>query len=166
MGGFGAGLYSKVGVESGVGAADPHRLILMLFDGALESMRLAAAHLAARQVAQKCAAITKASRIVNEGLRSAVNRTAAPELGERLVLLYDYVLMQLLQGNLRNDPKALSEAQKILGELRDAWAAIAPGGRLPAAAMAPVSRLQGAASLASAAAPRAAAPRQRFTAAA
>lgn len=41
FGNFGARAYVSVGVETGVSGSSPHALILMLYDGALESLRKA-----------------------------------------------------------------------------------------------------------------------------
>ena len=127
MSGFGAKAYQNVAVQTAVGSADPHRMTLLLYDGAIEAIRLALAHIGTRRIAAKCEAIGKAVRIVEEGLKASVDRPAGAELAERLVALYDYITMRLLQANLRNDRKALEEAAGLLADLRSAWAQIAPG---------------------------------------
>lgn len=43
--GRGANAYARVGVESGVMSADPHQLIVMLFDGAKTAIRAARIHM-------------------------------------------------------------------------------------------------------------------------
>ena len=49
----GANAYAKVGLETGVVAASPHKLIVMLFDGALAAVRSAAIHMTARDIEKK-----------------------------------------------------------------------------------------------------------------
>jgi flagellar protein FliS len=136
MSGFGAQSYSRVAVDSGVGGASPHRLVLMLFDGAIDSIRLAEAHLAARQIPAKCAALSKASRIIDSGLKAGINRSVDPLLASRLILVYDYTMVRLLHANARNDVAAMHEARQLLGGLRDAWAAIGPAVAAGAASVA------------------------------
>ena len=126
MAGFGAKAYQSVAVETAVGSADPHRMTLLLYDGAIEAIRLARAHLGTRRIKAKCDSIGKALRIVAEGLKPSVDRAAGGELADRLIYLYDYIAMRLLQANLRNDGKALDEAARLLTDLRSAWAQIAP----------------------------------------
>ena len=126
MKGFGERAYKAMAVEGGVRAADPHALTLMLYDGALEAVRVAQGHLAAGRAAEKGAALAKAARIVEEGLKASVDRPAGGQLADRLVQLYDYLTMRLLQANLRNDRRALEEVGQLLGELRSAWAQIKP----------------------------------------
>lgn len=140
MSGYGARVYRTIGVDSGVGAADPHRMVLMLYDGALEAMRQATGHLAAGRVAEKGQALGKAVRIVEEGLKASLDRGSGGALAQQLASLYDYAVLRLLQANLRNDRDALDEVARLLGDLRDAWATIAPQARPaaePAAAVSP-----------------------------
>jgi flagellar protein FliS len=128
LGGFGAKAYSKLGLETDVITGEPHRLILMLFDGALLCIQQGKSHLAAKRIAQKCQAISTAIEIVDMGLRASVDPVPDPEFASRLLGLYRYITMRLLQANLRSDIKALDEAAKILGDLRGAWMQIAPVG--------------------------------------
>lgn len=126
MNGFGLQSYRKVAVESSLDTADPHALVLMLYDGVLEAIRRAEGHLASGQVAEKGAALGKAVRIVEEGLKASVDRATGGPLAFRLLDLYDYMTMRLLQANLRNDRAALAEVTRLLSELRAAWAQIKP----------------------------------------
>ena len=74
FGGFGnrASAYAKVGVETGVNTADPHKLILMLFDGALLQVRTAGIAIAKNDVPAKGAAVSKAVDIIVNAARSAL----------------------------------------------------------------------------------------------
>lgn len=135
MNAFGAQVYRKVGVDSGIAAASSHQLVLMLFDGAIEAVKLARLHVAAGRVAEKGQALGKAVRIVEEGLKASLDRRSGGPLADQLAQLYDYASLRLLQANLRNDRAALDEVERLLGELRTAWAQIDPQARraLPAA---------------------------------
>jgi flagellar protein FliS len=124
LAGFGAKAYQTVAVQTSVATADPHRMTLLLYDGAIEAVRLALAHMGTPRIAAKCEAIGKAVCILEEGLKASIDHKAGGQLAERLVALYEYITMRLLQGNLHNDRKALEEAGKLLGDLRSAWAQI------------------------------------------
>lgn len=128
----GATIYRHIGVDTAVAAADPHRLVLMLFDGALEAIRLAQQHVAAGRIAEKGQAIGKAVRIVEEGLKASLDKDAGAALARQLAALYDYASLRLLQAHCRNDDKALDEVARLLADLREAWGRI--GERAPAAA--------------------------------
>lgn len=117
--------YATVGVETGVAAANPHKLILMLFDGALLSLSSAASHMQKNNIAEKGAAISKAIDIISNGLRASLDLKTGGELAERLYALYEYMGNRLLHANLNNDLAAIEEVSHLLGELRSAWEEIA-----------------------------------------
>jgi len=123
--GFGARAYSKLGLETDVVGADPHRLVLILFDGALLAIQRAKGLMAARRIPEKCQALSQAIRIVDSGLCASVDPSHAPEFAARLISLYKYIIMRLLHANMRNDVKAMDEAANLLSGLRGAWVKIA-----------------------------------------
>ena len=118
--------YARVGVESGVESADPHRLVLMLFEGALVAIARGRSAMLARDFAAKGEAVSRAIQIVEQGLKASLDETAGGELARQLHALYDYVGERLLMASVRNQPDGLDEAARLLGELREAWASIAP----------------------------------------
>lgn len=132
--------YSQVGLETGVAAASPHRLILMLYDGALRAIAEAASHLAAGRIPDKGLAISKAIGIIDEGLKASLDRTQGGAMTEHLYELYDYMNRRLLLTSLRNERSGLDEVTALLTELRAAWAAIGDSGAA-APAVAPGPRL-------------------------
>ena len=120
----GVNAYAKVGMETGVTSASPHALIVMLFDGALVSVRSAIIHMKAGNIPEKGAAISHAILIIDSGLRAALDKKAGGEIAEGLDSLYEYMGARLLQANLKNQVDILEEVQRLLGELRGAWSAI------------------------------------------
>ena len=125
--------YSQIGVETGVDSANPHSLILMLYDGALQAIAQARGHMAAGRLADKGRETTRAIAIVDEGLKGCLD-PAGGELADQLANLYDYICRRLLLANLRNDPAGLDDVARLLGELRGAWSKIDPAAAAPAAA--------------------------------
>ncbi|MES2153170.1 MAG: flagellar export chaperone FliS [Pseudomonadota bacterium] len=120
----GVNAYAKVGIETGVTSASPHKLIVMLFDGAMVSVSSAILHMKAGNIPEKGAAISKAIMIIDSGLRAALDRKAGGEIAEGLDALYEYMGARLLQANLKNQVEILEEVQRLLSELRGAWNAI------------------------------------------
>lgn len=117
----GALAYKNVGVENGVSSADPHRLTLMLFEGALVSTNSARIHLENGDVPLKGSAISKAIEIITNGLKVSLDFEVGGELAQRLGSLYDYMCTRLLHANVRNDVAALAEVATLLRELKEAW---------------------------------------------
>lgn len=123
----GASAYAKVGVETGVVAASPHQLIVMLFDGALISLSHAQQHMRMANIVEKGRAISKAIDIIDNGLRASLNRDAGGDIAAGLDALYVYMSSRLLEANLNNDASKLEEVQRLLTEMKGAWEAIRPG---------------------------------------
>lgn len=117
----GVNAYAKVGLETGVSAASPHKLIVMLYDGALAAIATASAQMAAGNIQEKGKAISKAIQILDNGLRASLDREAGGEIAANLDALYEYMSGRLLQANLKNDPQALEEVRGLLADLRDTW---------------------------------------------
>ncbi len=117
--------YANVSIETGVATADPHRLILMLFDGALLAIAKADNAMLQGQVAEKGKSISRAIDIITDGLRAGLSFSAADELPGRLAALYDYMVVRLVHANAQNDSAALKEVGHLLGELKSAWEEIA-----------------------------------------
>lgn len=118
--------YKQVSLDSTVTEADPHRLILMLFEGA--SLACTQARLAMQEgrIPDKGAAISKAINIIDNGLLASLNPEQGGTLATQLASLYEYISNRLLWANLKNDLSALDEAQRLLDEIFDAWRQIGP----------------------------------------
>ena len=114
--------YARVGVETGVEGSDPRRLVVMLYDGALASLREARAHVLRKDPVAKGRALAQALRIIDEGLAASLDPNAGGEIARQLKDLYDYISRQLTLANVRNDPALIDEADRLLSELRGAWA--------------------------------------------
>ncbi len=121
-----AAAYRQVGAETAVAGATPHKLVQMLFDGYLEAINQARGHMRAGHTEQKGRAITRAVRIVDEGLRASLNLSGGGPLAQDLHDLYGYVTMRLTLSNLRNDEAGLDECANLMRPLREAWISIGP----------------------------------------
>ncbi|HEX8988904.1 MAG TPA: flagellar export chaperone FliS [Rhodocyclaceae bacterium] len=113
--------YRNVELETEVASASPHKLILMLMDGALLSISRAQGYMAENRIAEKGKSISMAIDIIGNGLKASLNYEAGDVLAERLGALYDYMCTRLLQANLRNDRAALDEVARLLGEIKSGW---------------------------------------------
>lgn len=136
----GVSAYASVGVETGVMAASPHKLIVMLFEGAMLAVSTAARQMAAGDIAGKGKSISKAIAIIENGLRASLDRKAGGEIAANLDALYEYMGNRLVVANLENKFEILEEVNRLLGELKGAWDAIgAPANTAAAAAAAPAA---------------------------
>ena len=126
--------YQSTAVHGGVAGADPHRLVLMLLDGALERIAIARGCVergGKGDVGRKAAAVSQCLNIVGE-LRGSLDMSAGGALAENLNKLYDYMIRRLLLANVNNDVKILTEVSGLLDNIRSAWAGIGSAVRNPA----------------------------------
>ena len=93
--------YARIGTQASIQDASPHRLIQMLFRGALDRMASARGAMENGDVARKGELIGKAISIVG-GLRDAVIEDGGA-LAKNLDALYEYISNRLVMANLQND---------------------------------------------------------------
>lgn len=118
--------YTKIGIESGVTAADPHQLISMLYQGAMQATSNAKYAILRADTSAKCLAISKAIMIIDDGLKASLDKKVGGELALNLAALYGYLSARLLHANVHNDTYALDEVNQLLNELNEAWESIRP----------------------------------------
>jgi flagellar protein FliS len=113
--------YNKVGLETGVDMSSPHRLVLMLLDGAILTLGSAGQAMKDNKIAEKGKLISSAINIISSGLQASIDKKDGGEIAERLDALYDYMCTRLLQANLRNDLAAIREVSALLSEIKAGW---------------------------------------------
>ncbi|RKP44372.1 flagellar export chaperone FliS [Trinickia fusca] len=129
----GASAYARVGVETGVMGANPHRLILMLYQGARQAIARARMHMEQGNIGPRGEAIGKAIDIVTSGLQASLNLEVGGEIAQRLDALYTYMSRRLLQANIEQSDAMLLEVDGLLATLEEAWIGI--GAEVAKAAM-------------------------------
>jgi flagellar protein FliS len=122
----GANAYAKVGMETGVIAADPHQLIVMLFEGAQIALTNGLQHMKKGNVAEKGKALSNAILIIENGLRASLDKSVGGEIAMNLDALYGYMSNRLLVANLNNQPEIIEEVQALMGDIKSAWDQISP----------------------------------------
>lgn len=127
--------YTQVGVENSILNASPHKLIAMLFDGAILAISQGKLHMQQGNVAAKGESISKAIAIIDEGLKISLDEKVGGELVTNLRALYEYMSSRLLMANFKNDVDGLDEVVRLLVDLKGAWDAI---GRQPQTCSEPV----------------------------
>lgn len=120
--------YQSAAAHGGVAASDPHRLIVMLLDGALERIATARGCMQRKETAEKARLINRAVSIVGE-LRNSLDLRNGGQIAANLAELYDYICRRLLLATTENKVEMLDEVSSLLHEIRSAWLAIAPEAR-------------------------------------
>lgn len=112
--------YQRVNTQTSIVDADSHKLIQLLYNGALERINMAKARMLAQDYAGKGRLISKTIEIVG-GLRSFLDKEKGGEIAEQLDNLYDYMERRLLQANLKNDAAMLDEVAGLIREVKEGW---------------------------------------------
>lgn len=112
--------YQSVAVHGGVAASDPHRLILMLMDGALERIASAKGAMENGSPDARTRLLHRTVAIIDE-LRASLNMQVGGVIATNMADLYEYAGRQLMRANLENRVDLLDEVGKLLREVRSAW---------------------------------------------
>ncbi|MGE0791465.1 MAG: flagellar export chaperone FliS [Sandaracinaceae bacterium] len=110
-----------------VQTASPVQLVVDLYRGAIRFMRQGQAFHEAGDVASRGRVLGRAHAIVSE-LQATLDHSQAPELCAELDRLYDFVLFQITEANVRSDSGRLVSAIDVMQQLEGAWATLAANG--------------------------------------
>ena len=120
----GANVYAQMGLETGVVAASPNKLVVMLYEGAISACRNAIGHMQQQDIQRKGEMISKAILIIESGLRLSLDKKAGGEIAQSLDALYGYMTQRLTLANIHNQVANVEEVIGLLTEIKSAWEAI------------------------------------------
>jgi flagellar protein FliS len=106
-------------LESKVLTAPPHRLHLMLIEGALRFGKQAAEALAQGDEAAASPPLLRMIDIVGEMLAGVRGRSG--EINDRLAKLYWFLFQRVSEAKIHSDPRRLAEALQLLEYERETW---------------------------------------------
>ena len=128
--------YQRINVETSRHTMDQHQLVSLLYEGVLTSIASARGAMARGDVLGKVNNISKAVRIIEEGLSTALDKVDGGELAENLGALYDYCMHRLILANARNDDAMMLEVMRLIEPIAQGWNEIKRQGAPAAAVMA------------------------------
>lgn len=100
---------------------DQHQLVSLLYEGVLNAVATARGAMARGDVLGKVNGISKAVRILEEGLSTALDKEDGGELAQNLGDLYDYCLHRLILANARNDDAMMLEVMRLIEPVALGW---------------------------------------------
>ncbi len=112
-GGFRA--YQKTEVVT----ADPKKLVILCYEGAISSLKLAKAKLYSQEYEAKGKAIQNALDILNE-LRGALDFEKGGEIAKNLESLYAYWTQHIIKAGLSRDSRKFDPVISMLEEIKSA----------------------------------------------
>lgn len=114
---------AKAYFETQITTTSPGKVLLMLYDGALNYLAQAKERIDAKDPAGKGILISKALDVINE-LASSLNAEKGGDLAANLTQLYFYCNKRLFMANLKMDNAIIDEVMTILSGIRSAYAQI------------------------------------------
>lgn len=112
--------YRKDSIKSDLASADPHRVIQLLMQGALEKLALGKGCIERSDWEGKAAALTRASEIIN-ALRDALDRDVNPELVDNLESLYEYMIIRITEASIAKDTSIIDQVMGLILQIKGAW---------------------------------------------
>ncbi|WP_270180477.1 flagellar export chaperone FliS [Alkalihalobacillus sp. CinArs1] len=104
--------------RNSVATSSPQELTLMLYNGCLKFIRMAAIAMKKGNVEGKHTNIIKAQNILEE-LRATLNMDM--ELSQSMDSLYAFMIEQLVSANINNNIEKLQEVEELAEEFRNTW---------------------------------------------
>ena len=124
MSAYARNAYRTVQLDSRAESADSRDLIVMMYDAAIDAVKLAREHVLQQEPRQVSAALAKAMTIVS-GLRNSLDLERGGAVAAHLDDFYKYFIRKLT-GLDRTRPAELTYCEDLLGQIREAWVAISP----------------------------------------
>jgi len=115
-----------------ISTASSVQVVVLLYDGAISSMKLAQEGMLALNFHDKARFLDRALRVVGE-LSSSLNMEVGGAVAKDLQRLYEYIQFELTQANLKNEPGRLETPIRCMSVIREAWQDLAVQGAKPQA---------------------------------
>lgn len=112
--------YKNVDLQATVATASPHKLIQMLFDGALDALAQSKGAIERKDIELRTQRLNKATGIVL-GLRDALDVEKGGEVASNLDALYDYIIRGIVQANRDDSADKVQELMNLLVEVKMGW---------------------------------------------
>lgn len=116
----GANQYLQTQVQS----RSPLELVVMLYDGAIQSGETARDALIAGNIPARKAAISKMMAIISQ-LQNTLDMERGGDIAENLDRIYTWANVRLLDAIVHKDAGPVEEVRSVLASLREAWQTIA-----------------------------------------
>ncbi len=111
-------------LESDVNHADPARIIVLLYEGAIFRIGQAVQEMAKQNTLASGIALYRALAIIAE-LRNSLNLEEGGEIARNLDRLYLYMHEELVRGHLARQSEPLERVRTLLTDLNSSWRQVA-----------------------------------------
>ena len=119
----GINAYKKGSLKQDISQADPHKITLMLMQGALDRMAYAKGCIERKDYEGKAEHLSRVAAILMN-LRDTLDFDVKSEVSDNLFALYDYMVQRVTDANIQNDLNIMDEVINLLLPIKTAWSEI------------------------------------------
>lgn len=112
--------YANNYVETSVSEATPHKLVDMLYDGAIRHLKVSKVFIEQKNYEKKAFHLNKSLSIIN-GLKVGVDVQSGGEIAENIYALYDYCYRTVFTASRENSLEKVDEILTIFQGLSESW---------------------------------------------
>lgn len=115
--------YASVNKHTIVEGVNPHKLITLLYDGAIDNLVKAKGCIMRKDYATKGDVLGRAINIIG-GLQSFLDMEKGGDVARNLDALYDYMQRRLFEATRDNNTDMIDEVVRLLKDVREGWEGI------------------------------------------
>jgi len=112
--------YIKQYQKSSIETASREKILIMLYDGAIQFLNKAKIAIANKDIEASHNNLMSAQNIIQEFIDS-MDREVAPQLAENLISLYEYFIRRLVYANMKKEIEPVDEVLKYMKSLKETW---------------------------------------------
>ena len=117
--------YRTAEVDARCADSDKRELVVMMYDGAIDAIKLAVAHAEREERKAVNTAVSRAMTII-AGLRETLDLERGGSVAQHLNDFYQFLTRKLMRSGASASAQDLADCQDLLSQVREAWAAISP----------------------------------------
>ena len=116
--------YSANSIETGIGAAEPGQLIVLVYERLFDHLKVGKKELENGRYGIE--SFTKAHDLIQQGLLACLDFKNGGDIAQSLGAIYEWSLYEIVSARLHHSPEKIQEVLDILTPLYEAWLALAP----------------------------------------
>jgi len=110
--------------ETAIKTANPLQLIVMLYEGAIQSLQEAREHIKRKDIGNRARCLNRSVSIITE-LQVSLNFNGSRDIAASLDRLYIFMKQGIFKANLEQRTEPLDQVIGLLENLRSAWGELA-----------------------------------------
>jgi flagellar protein FliS len=111
--------YANNDVHSGVIDSDPIELVVLVYERALDHLKLGKAALEQNEYGIEH--FTKANDLIQKGLLACIDYSQGEDIAQNLAAIYEWTLREIIKGRVEKSPEKIQEVINVLTPLYEGW---------------------------------------------